>query len=76
MNDTLLSATEVSRLLGLHVASLWRLTSRGEVPAPVYVSSRRPRWRAAEIEAWLEARRMTPREARARRRAATAHKAA
>lgn len=70
MNRSLLKAGEVADRLGLHVASIWRLVQSGNLPAPFYVAPRAARWDARELEVWLAERRMTPRQAAARCRAA------
>lgn len=50
----LLSHKELSQLLNIHRATLHRWRSTELVPEPVYIGAA-PRWRADEIEAWLNA---------------------
>jgi len=58
-NLRLLRVGEVSELLGLSVRSVWRLAALGEAgrsafPPPLRLSPRCVRWRARDIEAYLE----------------------
>jgi predicted DNA-binding transcriptional regulator AlpA len=56
--DSLLSVKQVAGLLGLSVASIWRLTAREDAgfPKPIRLRGcRATRWRAAEVKAWQDA---------------------
>jgi predicted DNA-binding transcriptional regulator AlpA len=68
--DPLLPAREAADEVGLSLAGFWRAVAAGRLPAPVYPSSKSPRWRASELRAALEQTRALPREALARRRSA------
>lgn len=52
----LLRLKDVSSAVGLCRSSIYRLVAEGTFPKPVHVSERSVRWRAADIEAWIEAR--------------------
>ncbi len=52
----LLGRREVERRLGLSRASVYRLIARGELPAPLRLTSRAVRWPESEIEAWIASR--------------------
>jgi excisionase family DNA binding protein len=51
----LLKANEVAQMLSISTRTLWRLVSVKKFPAPVRVGGS-TRWRAAEVEAWVESR--------------------
>lgn len=44
----LIDVREVARLLGISVRSVWRMTSRGDLPPPVRLG-RSVRWKRASI---------------------------
>ena len=46
----LLRVTEVAKILELGVATIWRLTRQGQLPAPIRIGGS-TRWRRADIEA-------------------------
>lgn len=56
MADQLLSRTEVQSRCGLGRSSLYRLMRAGIFPEPIRVGLRAVRWKAAEIEDYLESR--------------------
>ena len=43
-------------LIGLSLATLWRLRRRGDLPEPIRLSPGCVGWRSSDIEAWLSAR--------------------
>jgi prophage regulatory protein len=49
----LLSAEKLAELLDISVRTLWRLRAANKVPAPVRLGGS-VRWRAHEIEVWIE----------------------
>jgi predicted DNA-binding transcriptional regulator AlpA len=56
--DSLLSVKQVAGVLGVSVATIWRLTAREDAgfPKPVRLRGcRATRWRAAEIRTWQDA---------------------
>ena len=50
-----LPAVHAARLLGICRAQFFKLHSAGKVPLPVYLTPLCPRWRRAELLAWLAA---------------------
>jgi excisionase family DNA binding protein len=48
----LLSAAEVSSVLGVSSRTVWRLLSTGKLPEPVRIGGS-VRWRADEIRSWI-----------------------
>ncbi len=55
-NEQLLTADEVCEITTLSRQTLWRHTRAGKFPAPVKFGDRIIRWRASDIERFLEAR--------------------
>ena len=49
----LLSARDLSSLLGVSTRSVWRLRDSGNLPPPIQLG-RLVRWRRAAIDRWLE----------------------
>lgn len=49
------NATTAAVMLGLSRSQFFKLHASGKVPMPVRLGSRAPRWRVAELEAWLDA---------------------
>jgi predicted DNA-binding transcriptional regulator AlpA len=50
----LLTARDVARRLSISARTVWRWTALGLLPPPVHPHSRSTRWRAADIERYLE----------------------
>ncbi len=50
----LFTVTGLARALKVSVRQVWKMLSRGDLPAPIKLG-RSVRWRAAEIAKWLEA---------------------
>ena len=50
----LLTADAVAERIGFSRMTLHRWVKRGLFPAPIYCAPRVPRWRADEIESWIE----------------------
>ncbi|MBN2294875.1 MAG: helix-turn-helix domain-containing protein [Pirellulales bacterium] len=50
----LIPVTEVAVLLGVSIRTVWRMTSEGELPAPVKLSTRVTRWRLSDIEECID----------------------
>lgn len=46
--DRYLSDTEVAYRLGIHRVSVWKLASRGVLPAPIHIG-RAARWKLSEL---------------------------
>jgi predicted DNA-binding transcriptional regulator AlpA len=66
----LVTVATLAERLDQHPSTVWRHVEDGTLPPPVYIGPRAPRWFWDEIEAAVQTRRMLPREAAARRRAA------
>ena len=54
MGPLLLAADRVAELLDISTRTLWRLRAAGKLPSPVKIGGS-VRWRAKEIENWIEA---------------------
>jgi len=50
----LLDFQELADALGLHIATVYRMKDRGELPVPIVHIGRGPRVRVADVESWLE----------------------
>ena len=55
----LLHRETVEKMTGTPRSSIYRWMSAGEFPRPVKIGPRAVRWRASDIEAWLEQRAQT-----------------
>lgn len=51
----LLTLAEVTRLVGYSRTSIWRLTKADRFPQPVKLPSGQTRFRADEVQAWIDA---------------------
>ena len=56
MQDRLLRIRQVEEITGLSRSSIYRLMQDGEFPRPVKVGPAAVRWRASDINTWLESR--------------------
>lgn len=56
--EHLLTKQTVAEILGLHPGSVMRLVRNGKFPPPLRIGDigSRVRWRARDVEAWIEAR--------------------
>lgn len=54
MTDGLLNVRDVAARVRVSVRQVWKLASSGRIPKPVRLG-RSVRWRAAELQAWIEA---------------------
>lgn len=54
MIPDLLTVREVARRLSISERTVWRWTALGLLPPPVHPHPRSTRWRAADIERYLE----------------------
>ena len=50
----LLTVRDVARRLSINERSVWRWTALGLLPPPVHPHARSTRWRAADLERYLE----------------------
>ena len=73
-NEKLLTADEVCEITTLSRQTLWRHTRAGKFPAPVKFGDRLVRWRASDIERFLEARGDVGEMKRGRKRASKSAK--
>ena len=54
MMPDLLTVRDVARRLSISERTVWRWTALGILPQPVHPHARSTRWRAADIERYLE----------------------
>ena len=54
MTPDLLTVRDVARRLSISERTVWRWTAQGLLPPPVHPHSRSTRWRAADLERYLE----------------------
>jgi prophage regulatory protein len=52
-DSLLISAEKLAQMLDISVRTLWRLRAAGRMPAPVRIGGS-VRWRAQEVQAWIE----------------------
>lgn len=52
----LITADELAAYLKIDKRTIRRMVEAGDLPAPVHVTVKRPRWRWVDIDAWLEER--------------------
>jgi predicted DNA-binding transcriptional regulator AlpA len=53
----LLSVRDAAHELGICVSLFWRLVKTDDLPRPIYVTKKAPRWRRSELHAAIDARR-------------------
>ena len=51
----LLTSRQVARRLSISIRTVWRMTARGELPAPIRFNRKLVRWKAAEITRHVQA---------------------
>ena len=54
MTPALLTVRDVARRLSISERTVWRWTALGLLPPPVHPHARSTRWRAADIERYLQ----------------------
>ena len=69
-DDPPLNARQSAAEVGVSLPAFWRGVADGLFPQPVYPLPRAPRWFRSELRTAIEARRMSPHEAKAARRRA------
>ncbi|WP_419923383.1 helix-turn-helix transcriptional regulator [Candidatus Poriferisodalis sp.] len=52
----LLPRPQVERLTGLSTSSLYRAMRHSDFPEPLRIGTRSVRWRADEVQAWIDGR--------------------
>jgi predicted DNA-binding transcriptional regulator AlpA len=57
-NDRILSAQQAATLYGVSISTLRRLRRSGEIPPAIQIGVRRIGWKASDLLAAIEARRM------------------
>lgn len=50
--ERLLTYTQVEDTIQFDKVTIWRMTKRGDFPAPLRIAGR-ARWRASDVEAWI-----------------------
>jgi predicted DNA-binding transcriptional regulator AlpA len=65
--DPMMTASASANMFGIGLPAFWRGVRERRFPAPVYVTSRSPRWFQSELLAAVRRQRMLPMEAVARR---------
>lgn len=56
MEDRLLTRKEVEGRIRLGRSALYRMLRAGQFPLPVRIGPRAVRWKASEVESWLQER--------------------
>jgi excisionase family DNA binding protein len=54
MNDQLLSVQDVARLTGWSMFTIYKKSAAGEIPGRLKIGKNSLRFRATEVEKWLE----------------------
>ena len=54
--EYLIDRTEVEKRVGLTRSSIYDAMRKGKFPVPLRVGPKAVRWRASEIEAWVDSR--------------------
>jgi excisionase family DNA binding protein len=49
-----INVREVAELLGVNARTVWRLSQRGEIPAPIRLGDRVVRWRLCDLRDHLD----------------------
>lgn len=49
-----INVREVAELLGVNARTVWRMSQRGEIPAPIRLGDRVVRWRLSDLREHLE----------------------
>ena len=55
-NERLLRRREVEKITGVSRSSIYRLMQESDFPRPVRIGPGAVRWKASEINAWIESR--------------------
>lgn len=51
-----LTVRQVAGLLQVHVRTVWRMAAAGEIPKPITIGRKTVRWRASDIQRFLDSR--------------------
>ncbi len=52
--DMLLSAKDVAELLSVSKRCVWLMVSQGKIPQPIRITKRLVRWKATELQKYLD----------------------
>jgi excisionase family DNA binding protein len=52
--DTLLTVSDVAEILCIGVRTVWRWAALGKIPKPVRLSRKTLRWKASQLQAYLD----------------------
>ncbi len=63
MDKRILGRGDLTPMVGLCYATIWKLMKQGKFPQSIKLSEKRVGWRASEVEEWLESREVGSREA-------------
>ncbi|WP_445428005.1 helix-turn-helix transcriptional regulator [Alishewanella sp. HL-SH05] len=58
MTNRLLTLKQISELVGLSRASIWRLRTSGDFPKGISLTRHSIRWSLADIEEWLNSKKI------------------
>ena len=65
LHERVLTTHELLAVVPLDRSTLWRMSQRGEFPAPIQLTSSRIGWRWSAIKQWLDEREANPPRRRA-----------
>jgi len=52
--DTLLTVKDVAEILSIGVRTVWRWRALGKIPSPVRLTRQTLRWKASQLQAYLD----------------------
>lgn len=55
-NDRLLKVSEVARMTGLGVSTIYQIIAAGTFPKPLKLGPQASRWLLSEVQAWVSVR--------------------
>jgi predicted DNA-binding transcriptional regulator AlpA len=56
LGEALVTIKELAEFLKMSTRTIWRKCSAGEIPQPIYIGAKTPRWRADDIKNWINQR--------------------
>ena len=62
MIEQLLTVRDVADALSVSVRTVWRLADSGQLPTPIRMGSRLTRWKAADIQLFIDTRNHKPQQ--------------
>jgi predicted DNA-binding transcriptional regulator AlpA len=54
MSTPVFGPAEFARQLGVSVPTVYKMRKAGRLPAPIYVTARRPKWTSADVQTVLD----------------------